>query len=218
MSNAKGKPIVILGGGGHALVLAEILYALQLPLIAVVSDSKPEAAAFKGLDHIGNDELLVKAYAPDEIELVNGIGQMPGNLIRNKVSKFYEKLGYQFTSVISPTAIVSPSARLAPGIQILDGAVVHGEARIGEHSIVNTSAIIEHDCHIGASCHIAPRAVLCGGVKVANGTHVGVGATLIQQVTVSENCLIGAGAVVTKNIPFGHKVYSAKSIVKPELV
>jgi serine acetyltransferase len=59
---------------------------------------------------------------------------------------------------------------------------------------------VEHDNVIGDYVHISPRAALGGTVSVGACSHVGIGATVKNNVDICDNCVIGAGAVVVKNI------------------
>jgi acetyltransferase-like isoleucine patch superfamily enzyme len=43
----------------------------------------------------------------------------------------------------------------------------------------------------------------CVGTLVKRGASIGSGATLLCGITVGENAMIGAGSVVTKNVPAG---------------
>jgi acetyltransferase-like isoleucine patch superfamily enzyme len=49
--------------------------------------------------------------------------------------------------------------------------------------------------------HIAPRVVLCGNVQIGTGTLVGAGATVIPGKKIGRWVTIGAGSVVTRDIP-----------------
>jgi sugar O-acyltransferase (sialic acid O-acetyltransferase NeuD family) len=92
---------------------------------------------------------------------------------------------------------------------------VQADTKIGEHTIVNTGASIDHDCAIGSFCHIAPQVTLCGEVSVGDGTIVGSGTTVVPGITIGKWCKIGAGSVVTKNIPdFGVSVGNPARIIK----
>ena len=42
-----------------------------------------------------------------------------------------------------------------------------------------------------------------GKVKIGNNVHIGLNALIIQPVTIGDDVIIGAGAVVTKDIPSG---------------
>lgn len=49
----------------------------------------------------------------------------------------------------------------------------------------------------------SPNAALAGDVKVGEGTHIGIGAQVIQGITIGKWCTIGAGAVIIKDVPDG---------------
>lgn len=195
------KGIVIVGGGGHARVLIDILKEQGQNIIGY-TDLNVSPRDIWGIPHIGNDESVL-GYLPNEIFLVNAIGSVNMNSLKNRERIFNEfaSRGYKFPKIISPHAIVSGSADIKDGAQIMAGATVQCCAEIGENTIINTGAIIEHDCKIGDHVHVASGVVVCGGVLVGDGTHVGAGATIIQGISVGKNSLIAAGSVVIKNVP-----------------
>ena len=212
------KPILIIGAGGHAAVLVDMLKQLDQEIIALVSPEKTLGhAIFDGILHLQNDDDVLQ-YSPQEVTLVNGIGSIPANSknapLRTKIYQHFKSRGYQFSSVISPYAIISPYATLAEDVQIMANTVIQTGASIGENSIINTAAVIEHDCEIGSHNHIAPGAVLSGNVHTEEHVHVGTGASVIQGINIEKNTVVGAGAVVSKNIPSDSIVYPARSSVK----
>ena len=58
-----------------------------------------------------------------------------------------------------------------------------------------------HDVNMGDFVTVAPRAVLLGRVKVSNNVYIGANSTILPEIHVGENSIVGAGAVVTKNVP-----------------
>lgn len=42
---------------------------------------------------------------------------------------------------------------------------------------------------------------LFGKITIKNNTHIGIGSTIMPGVTIGENCIIGCGSIVTKDIP-----------------
>lgn len=208
------KPLVMLGAGGHAAVLAEILLEQKQPLIAVAApESIPANSPLTGLKHIASDEQLLNTYSPEEVDLVNGLGSIPGNNLRWKLFEFFSAKGYRFASVISLKANLSSYLELAEGVQIMMGAQVQTNASIGKNSIINTGAIVEHDCKIGAHNHLAPGVTLSGGVMTASQVHIGTGASVIQNIQIGEQAVIGAGTTVVKNVPAQQTIIPAASRV-----
>lgn len=198
------KPIIILGNGGHASVLTEILLLQQREIIGFTAPE--EQINSYNLDYIGTDDIVSK-FNPKEIEIVLGLGTIHVSTIRQILYEKLKNQGYIFTTCVHPNAIISTTAVLAEGVQVMAGAIVQPYAQIGKNTIVNTGVIIEHDCVIGSHVHIAPGTTLSGNVQIGDGSHIGTGSSIIQGVTIGKNTLIGAGAVVISNIGTEKKVF-----------
>ncbi|RKF17809.1 acetyltransferase [Alginatibacterium sediminis] len=214
MSNLELKPLVIIGGGGHASVLVDILLSQQRTIIAIISPEKNgERSIFEEFKRLSND-IDIHSYDCKEVNLVNGIGMLPKNLLRRRVNQYYLSLGYQFETVVADNAYVSPFARIDKGAQILSGAIIQTGAVVGAHTIANTGSIVEHDCVVGDYNHIGPRATLCGQVLTEENVFVGAGATVIQSVCLAQNCVIGAGATIVRNINRDVVAFSSNSHIE----
>lgn len=208
------KPLIVLGGGGHASVLVDLLATQGREIIALVCPGDiAERAVFNDIRHLRKDDDVLR-FSPDSILLVNGIGFMPNSSLRHSLYEKFSKLGYQFESVISQNAIVSPKAKIPQGVQIFHNAVIQTGASIGENTIINTGAIIEHDCQIGKNNHIASGAILCGQVHTKENVFVGAHATIIQNITIEHSSVIGAGSVITSDIACEHISYSSRPIIR----
>lgn len=207
MSNLDSPGFVVIGSGGHARVLADIIQKLNGKISCVVSLTPPDdVEIFSNVKHLTDTEFLNLSKGPG-VQLINGIGHIPYSNIREEIYDKYSALGYNFETIVSPDAIVSPNSRLSSGVQVLPGTILQYGVQVGQNTILNTGAIVEHDSVIGANCHIAPGSVICGGVRIGHSTFVGAGAVIIQGVKIGDRCIIGAGAVVTKDIDSGSVCY-----------
>lgn len=198
------KPVIVLGSGGHASVLVDMLRQMQRELLGVVSPDAPgNRRVFSDITHYPDDEKIL-SFAPDTLSLVNGIGSLPGNQLRAELFNRFKAFGYQFETVVSPHAVVSPYAELGEGVQVMPGAIINAGAKIGDNSIINTAAVIEHDCSIGVNNHIAPGVTLSGEVHTGNQVHIATGACVIQGIEIGSGAIVAAGTVVYKNVPNHH--------------
>ena len=198
------RGIIIIGGGGHAKVLTDILLKQGKDIIGYTEIKPGHNIGISAIDCIGNDEVIFN-YHPDKVFLINGIGSINSESLRireNVYNKFTTR-GYRFPKIVSDYAVVSEFTYFDDGVQIMNSAIVQSCVSIGENSIINTGVVIEHDCGIGNSVHIASGAVICGGVFIGNCTHIGAGATIIQSLSIGDNVLVAAGAVVVKDVPSG---------------
>lgn len=207
------KPLLVLGAGGHAAVLIDILRQLNHNIVGLVARDIPaDKPVFAGIPYYESDDDVLD-FDKSEVLLVNAVGALPGQPRRALLQERFKQAGFHFMTVISPYSIVSEFSSLAEGVHVMAGAIINANSFIGEGSIVNTGAIIEHDCIIGALNHVAPAASLCGGVISGDNVHIGSGATVIHSIIIGKNVMISAGSTVLVNLPDNSKHYGAKPYI-----
>jgi len=205
--------VVVVGAGGHAKVLVEALRSANVPVLAVIDrDVTKHGMDVLRITVAGDDAWLHKTYPPGTVRLVNGVGSVRRPVLRRDVFVAFKARGYDFASVIHPSATIASDAIIGEGAQIMAGAVIQPGVRIGSDALINTRASIDHDCLIGDHSHVAPGATLSGDVHLGTAVHVGTGATLIQGVHVGDEALIGAGATVFDNVAGGTFVCGPRAV------
>lgn len=187
----------MIGNGGHASVLVEILIAEQREIKGYTAPGNQRSLL--NLSYLGVDD-VIDTYDPSEVELVLGLGTIGISTLRKSIFEQFVAKGYTFVNVIHPTSIVAPSVQMGHGIQIMAGSILQTNVWIADNTIINTGSIIDHDSVIGCHVHLAPGSTLSGGVEIGNGCHIGTGTSIIQGIMIGEETLIGAGSVVVKNI------------------
>jgi sugar O-acyltransferase (sialic acid O-acetyltransferase NeuD family) len=192
--NSRQKPVLLLGLGGHAKVLINILRLRGYDIIGALSPD-PLATNVMDVSVIGDDNELGN-FNPIDIKLVNALGHLPNSNIREILFKVGKKNGFSFASVIHPSAIVANEVKLGEGVQVMAGAIIEPAVEIGDNSIVNTSACVNHDTTIGAHSHVAPGVVICGGVTVGKGAFIGAGASLLPDANIKDGAFIKAAQLV----------------------
>ncbi len=201
------RSILVLGGGGHARVLLDVLHRLGLPITGFVDDD-PAIMNLAGVKQLGNAHPdAVPQYPPTDVELVNGFGSVGTCTLRVDQFRLWKTHGYRFVTVVHPDAIVARDVMLDQGGQIMAGAVVQPGCHIGANTIVNTRVALDHDCIVGPHVHVATGASLSGGVRVGEGAHIGTGASIIQGIQIGEHSVVGAGSVVVRDVPPHTTVY-----------
>lgn len=199
-------PVILLGAGGHAKVVLDLLHALDRQIIGICDPglAAEGAKAWRGLSVLGDDQ-AVEQYAPTEVELVNGSGSLPGNNARCRLHVQFTRNGYRFATLVHPSAIFGSGVELGQGVQVMAGVIVQAETRIGDDVILNTGARIDHDVQIGDHVHVAPGAVLSGNIRLGSGCHIGAGASLLQGIHIGSGVVIGIGTMVLADVAAGHQ-------------
>lgn len=204
MSSLTNKPVILIGNGGHAAVLTDILLQKNHPIIGFTAPEYQENRF--GLPYIGTDE-IIGTYSCTDIELVLCLGSVSMSTTRKRIFNRLKEKGYRFASVIHQSAVISTYATLGEGVQIMANSVIEAFAKIADNTIINTSSSINHDCRIGKHCHIAPGTILSGSVNVGDVTHIGTGSAVIQDVQIGSHVLIGAGSLVLQSIKDNSKAF-----------
>lgn len=194
-------PFVILGGGGHARVVLDVLRSLGRPVLGVLMPDRPAGADWHGLPVLGDDAWLEQPQAR-ACQFASGVGMVPGR--RSRRQAIFERLralGLRMPALVHPAAVVSQAAEMAGAVQVMAGAVVQPGVRLGAAVLLNTGARVDHDCAIGEGAHVAPGAILCGDVQIGARAFIGAGAVVLPGVTVGEGAEVAAGAVVRRDVP-----------------
>ena len=179
--------LVIIGAGGHGKVAADIAELNGYSEIVFLDDN------VKNSKVVGNISDYLKYVK--KCDFFVGIGN---NRVRKNMFDMLNDAGANIVSLIHPKATISRTATLGTGVIVMHGALVGVDAVVGDGAIVNTCASVDHDCSLGEFSHISAGVHMAGTMKIDSFTFVGVGATVIQNIC--SDCIIGAGAVVSRPI------------------
>ena len=206
------RPFVLVGGGGHAKVLASILTASGFKLAGFVDNNPNALLSNLGIKYLGTDHNISNSGA--DFYFVNGIGSTGSADLRRKIFESLTSAGLIFPALVHPFSWRDSGVAIDEGSQIMAGVVVQAGTVIGANVIINTGATIDHDCIIGEHVHVAPGCTLSGNVNVGAGVHIGTGAKIIEGIKIGSGALIGAGAVVTRNVDSGTVVTGVPARVR----
>ena len=196
--------IIVAGASGqHAAVVYEaaILSGMTVLGFATIGAAKPPSMF--DCPWMGSLGDIATLQIAEGNEFIVACGS---NEQRRQQSETLSMQGATFRSVYHPAAIVSPSARIGAGSAVLGGAIVGPRTAVGIAAIINHAASIDHDCLIGDYTNVSPGARFAGCVQARRGVFVGLNASILQGLELGENSIIGAGAVVIRNVSPGETV------------
>ena len=112
---------------------------------------------------------------------------------------------------------IGDETRIGAFVEIQKGAKVGDNCKISSHTFICEGVTIESEVFVGhgvtfindryphatnAAGHLQSEADWnCQSTLVKRGASIGSGATLLGGITIGENAIVGAGSVVTKDVP-----------------
>jgi UDP-N-acetylbacillosamine N-acetyltransferase len=193
--------IVLWGGGGHSAVVLDTARQQGVHEVVAIFDDGAEGKGSSlrlGVPVLSHRDRLVGLRAEGVEGMIIALGDEG---IRTELALVATRLGFKLCTIVHPSAVVCDDVRLGVGSVIFAGAVVQTGSQIGDNVVVNTCASVDHDCRIGDGAQLAPRVALGGRASVGDLSFVGIGATVINRIIIGRNCVIGAGAVVVRDVP-----------------
>ncbi|MEG2656746.1 MAG: acetyltransferase [Clostridium sp.] len=195
------KDIVIIGSGGVGREASLI--------IQQINDFKPTWNVIGFLDDNPNNlGKVLNGY--EVIGDVNSIKFIDENTYviiaisnykvkKNIVSKLNGR--FRFATLIHPRVLIHDFMTVGYGTIIYEGAILTIDINIGEHVIISPKCGIGHDSIIRDYVSLLWNVNISGADIIEEGVLIGSGATVIQNLTVGRESIIGAGSVVVKNVP-----------------
>lgn len=188
------KKLVIIGAGGHGKVVADAAAKSGYEEIVFLDDGN---VAFAGKRPVVGTSKDYGKYLADS-DFVVAIGS---NTVRERIQNTLAQAGARIATIIHPDAIIGEDVVIGEGTVVMAGVVINSGSRIGKGVILNTCCSVDHDNGVGDFCHISVGTHLAGTVTVGKRTFVGIGSCVINNIEICDDCIIGAGAIVIKDIP-----------------
>lgn len=202
------KNIVILGAGGTAFEVIEIIKAMnhqkpQWNILGYLDDNESligkEVHGFKVLGNIASSKDLRDVF------FTSSIGNAYDTQLRKRVRQRVPFSDDCFATLIHPNATICETAKVDPGAIIYSNVCISANAHVGHDSFIVYNSVVAHESTVGRHSILSVGVLLPSDVHIGDCCYVGVGAVFRNQLEVGDNCLIGMGSKVVKSVPANTK-------------
>ena len=125
-----------------------------------------------------------------------------------------------FPSVVSSRAKIGKSCSVGAFTEINDCVEIGDNVRIGAHCFVPTGVKIRDNVFVGPSVRFSNDKYPPSHKQhwmdtlVEEGASIGIGAIILPGITIGKSAVVGAGAVVTRDVPPGATVIGNPARIK----
>lgn len=193
--------LFIIGHGGFA---REIAYILDGHFDGYLTDDEKEwgnQLPFKRV--VGSIDSITKEYpfpgvTSCSVFFIPAVGSP--KLKMDFVKRAQEKLFHPWFSSVHKQSFIG-DAQIGDGSVICSMCSITTNVNIGRYVNVNLNCTIGHDVVIEDYVNLSPHCTISGKVHIKEGADLGSAVVVLPGVTIGKNTIVGAGAVVTKDLP-----------------
>lgn len=206
--------ILILGGGGGAALVLDILARKMNQAAVGILDNNPKMAGkeLMGIPILGGFELVEALWQDGAFDAL--ISTVVRDVFdRAAIYERFTKMGIPFTNVIDPEARIGRETIIGKGNLIIYGGYLATGVKIGNNNFLAAGTLIEHHSEIGNHCTFGPRTSLAGAVSVGDHVKLGMQVAIEPQLKIGSESVIASGLVVTSHVPARTLVKSTTNAV-----
>ncbi|HET8887033.1 MAG TPA: NeuD/PglB/VioB family sugar acetyltransferase [Salinimicrobium sp.] len=194
------EDVIILGKGGHAKTIIDMIEEQGIYNIVGVTDYEVSEAEFAGYPVLGTDDVLPGYFKKGVKNAVIGVGGFRNNDLRIKLFNRAKKVGFNLPVIVHHSAIVSKTSKIGEGTVIKRGAIVDTDVTIGKNNVLELGSTVGHESKVGDHVLISANSIVSAYDIIEDDVFLAVSSTIISGLKVCSGTLIGAGSVVVKDI------------------
>lgn len=193
--------ILIIGAGGFGREVEWLINRInnsnnnQWNLIGYVDDNVQKGTEITKLKVVYNTDELLKLEKKTNVVIAIGNAKVR-KLIYNKIK---ENKNLSFPNLVDPSAIIG-EVDMGIGNIICAGTIATVNIKINNFNIINLDCTVGHDDVLADFITVYPSVNISGNTTINEVVEIGTGTQIIQGKNICSNVIIGAGAVVVKDI------------------
>lgn len=189
---------VIIGAGTYGEVYLAYLQEAGVEIVGFLDDN-PHSPTIKGIPVLGGIDILPKLK--DKYGIENVYCPLGNNKLRVKFLRRAKELGYNTPNYIHPSVIISPNVKIGEGVYILLGTTIMPYTVIGNYTMISMGVHLAHHTTLEEGVFLSTGCNFGASIIAHKYAYCGISSTIMTGIKeLGEDCLIGAGAVVIRDV------------------
>lgn len=208
------KKLVIVGASLFGEVVAAYFERFtRYEVVAFAADLELiDQTEFAGRPVISLDR-IAEAYPPEESDAFVAIGYTKMNAIRRSKCEELQKRGYELASFVHPNVDIWDSTEVGRNCFIFEDNTIQPYTRIGSGTIMWSGNHMGHHSRIGEYNFVSSHVVISGSCLIGDQCFFGVNSTVFDGLSLGDRSLVGAGAIVSRDLPEESLVIAKSTVV-----
>lgn len=197
------QKIAIFGVGGFGREVLEQIHDINMveptyEILGFFDDGHPSGEFVHGYPTLGGVKELNEWKEPIGIVIAIGTPSIKMAILNNIKNSLVD-----YPTIIHPSVMIGDRkyVKIGKGCIICSATIITTDIEIGDFVIINLACTVGHDTVIKDYASFMPTCNISGEVVIEEGVYCGTGVKIINQTSIGDNAIIGAGAVVAKPIP-----------------
>jgi acetyltransferase EpsM len=205
--------VIIIGGKGSAVVIAEQIYDTQIKIgnvefLGFAFDDETMG------DSINDFPILCKTYEAfekykkyDDVKFIYQLYRPDLMNERVELLNNFKIPDEKFHKFVHHSATVARSAKIGFGTVIMANSVVNPNVVIGNHCTIHSNTLIGHDTVLGSYNFLAAHNVVGSSSTIGDGNFFGLNSTFNNYLQIGDFNFVGMASNVIKGLDCNQKVY-----------
>lgn len=197
----KIKKLIIVGAGEFGQIAYEYFTEdsnYEVAAFAVEKEFRKQNELFD-LPVIDFEEIEL-TYPPERYAVFVAVTYVRFNRARRRLVNMCIKMGYTCATYVSSRSFVGRGVELGENVFVFENCTIEHNSIIGVNVIIWGGGTISHSCIVEEDSWLAPGIVVVGFSRIGSSSFIGSRVAIGDNVNIARDTLIGAGAVVYKDI------------------
>ena len=192
---------VIIGAGTYGEVYLAFLQEAGVNVVGFLDDDPKYAnQSVRNIPVIGPIAKLEILRETEGVEAV--YCPLGNNMLRVKFLSMARRLGYKTPNYIHPSVIISPNVSIGEGVYVLLGTTIMPHTIIKDFVMISMGVHLAHHCVLDEGVFLSTGCNFGASIHAYRYAYCGISSTIMTGIhELGEDCLIGAGAVVIRDVP-----------------